>query len=84
MKKVILAALLLSSPAMAQTSTAPVADKTAPPAAAAGAPSRSGAADDICYPIGKTYSGLLVYAMTCANVPYPGPPLRSSKRKKKH
>jgi hypothetical protein len=62
MKKLVLAILLISSPAWAQT-------KPAPKSATARV--------DNCAPIGRTADGQLVYSMKCENVPVaaaPAPP----------
>jgi hypothetical protein len=59
MKKLILAMLLLSPPAWAQT-------KLVPKAAAARV--------DNCAPIGRTADGKLVYSMKCENLPAPPAP----------
>jgi hypothetical protein len=59
MKKLILAILLLASPAWAQT-------KLLPKGAAARV--------DNCAPIGRTADGKLVYSMKCENLPAPLPP----------
>ena len=59
MKKLVLAILLISSPAWAQTK---------PPAK--GATARV----DNCAPIGRTADGKLVYSMKCENLPAPVPP----------
>ena len=59
MKKLLLAILLISSPAWAQT-------KPLPKGAAARA--------DNCAPIGRTEDGKLVYSMKCQNLPAPTPP----------
>jgi hypothetical protein len=59
MKKLILAMLLLSPPAWAQT-------KLAPKAAAVRV--------DNCAPIGRTADGKLVYSMKCENLPAPPAP----------
>jgi hypothetical protein len=59
MKKLILAMLLLSPPAWAQT-------KLAPKAVAARV--------DNCAPIGRTADGKLVYSMKCENLPAPPAP----------
>jgi hypothetical protein len=56
MKKLILAILLISSPAWAQTKPAP---KSAT------------ARIDNCAPIGRTADGKLVYSMKCENLPAP-------------
>jgi hypothetical protein len=58
MKKLLLAILLISSPAWAQT-------KPLPKGAAARA--------DNCAPIGRTEDGKLVYSMKCENLPVPPP-----------
>ena len=59
MKKLVLAILLISSPAWAQT-------KPAPKSATARV--------DNCAPIGRTADGKLVYSMKCENLPVPPPP----------
>jgi hypothetical protein len=59
MKKLLLAILLISSPAWAQT-------KPFPKGAAARV--------DNCAPIGRTEDGKLVYSMKCENLPAPPPP----------
>jgi hypothetical protein len=59
MKKLLLAILLISSPAWAQT-------KPLPKGAAARA--------DNCAPIGRTEDGKLVYSMKCDNLPAPPSP----------
>lgn len=59
MKKLVLIALLISSPAWAQT-------KLTPKAATARV--------DNCAPIGRTADGKLVYSMKCDNLPAPPPP----------
>ena len=59
MKKLILAILLIASPAWAQT-------KLVPKSATARA--------DPCAPIGRTADGKLVYSMKCENLPVPPPP----------
>jgi hypothetical protein len=59
MKKLLLALLLIASPAWAQT-------KLAPKVATARA--------DNCAPIGRTAKGELVYSMKCENMPAPPPP----------
>jgi hypothetical protein len=59
MKKLLLAILLISSPAWAQT-------KPLPKGAAARV--------DNCAPIGRTEDGKLVYSMKCENLPAPPPP----------
>jgi len=58
MKKLLLAILLISSPAWAQT-------KPTPKSAAARI--------DNCAPIGRTSDGKLVYSMKCENLPVPLP-----------
>jgi hypothetical protein len=58
MKKLLLALLLIASPAWAQT-------KLTPKVATARA--------DNCAPIGRTAKGELVYSMKCENVPAPPP-----------
>jgi hypothetical protein len=59
MTKLILLMLMLSSPAWAQTRSAPKA-----------APARV----DNCAPIGRTADGQLVYSMKCENLPVPAAP----------
>jgi hypothetical protein len=59
MKKLILAILLITSPAWAQT-------KLVPKSVTARA--------DPCAPIGRTADGKLVYSMKCDNLPGPPPP----------
>jgi hypothetical protein len=56
MKKLILAVLLISSPAWAQTKPAP---------------KNVTARVDNCAPIGRTADGKLVYSMKCENLPAP-------------
>ena len=56
MKKLLIAILLIASPAWAQTRPAP---KTAT------------ARVDNCAPIGRTADGKLVYSMKCENLPAP-------------
>jgi hypothetical protein len=59
MKKLILAILLISSPAWAQTKLVP---------------KNTTARIDNCAPIGRTADGKLVYSMKCENLPVPPPP----------
>ena len=59
MKKLVLAILLISSPAWAQTKLTP---KT------------TTARADNCAPIGRTADGKLVYSMKCDNLPAPPAP----------
>ena len=59
MKKLVLAILLISSPAWAQTKPAPKSVT---------------ARVDNCAPIGRTADGQLVYSMKCENLPAPVPP----------
>jgi hypothetical protein len=59
MKKLLLALLLIASPAWAQTKLTPK-----------GATARA----DNCAPIGRTANGELVYSMKCENLPAPPPP----------
>jgi hypothetical protein len=59
MKKLILAILLISSPAWAQTKPSPK-----------GVTARL----DNCAPIGRTADGKLVYSMKCENLPVPVAP----------
>jgi hypothetical protein len=63
MKKLLLALLLIASPAWAQT-------KLTPKDAIKGATARA----DNCAPIGRTATGELVYSMKCENLPAPPPP----------
>jgi hypothetical protein len=65
MKKLLLALLLIASPAWAQT-------KLTPKGAAARA--------DNCAPIGRTAKGELVYSMKCENLPAPPPPSEAEAR----
>jgi hypothetical protein len=59
MKKLLLAIVLMTSPAWAQTKLTP----------------KAGAARvDNCTPIGRTANGELVYSMKCDNIPPPPPP----------
>jgi hypothetical protein len=58
MKKVLLAILLVSSPAWAQTKLVPKSVT---------------ARVDNCAPIGRTADGKLVYSMKCENLPVPPP-----------
>ena len=58
MKKLLIAILLISSPAWAQTKPLPK-----------GAAART----DNCAPIGRTEDGKLVYSMKCENLPVPPP-----------
>src|ERR1700743_1421988 len=59
MKKLVLAILLISSPAWAQTKLTP---------------KNTAARVDNCAPIGRTADGQLVYSMKCDNLPAPPPP----------
>jgi hypothetical protein len=59
MKKLLLAILLISSPAWAQTKPAPKS---------------TAARIDNCAPIGRTADGKLVYSMKCENLPVPAAP----------
>ena len=59
MKKLLLALLLIASPAWAQTKLTPKS---------------TGARADTCAPIGRTAKGELVYSMKCDNVPAPPAP----------
>jgi hypothetical protein len=58
MKKIVLAILLLASPAWAQTKLTPKSTT---------------ARVDNCAPIGRTTDGKLVYSMKCDNLPAPPP-----------
>src|SRR3954454_5554562 len=64
MKKLLLAMLLIASPALAQTQPAP---KAVPK-------STTARALDACAPIGRTAKGELVYSMKCDILPAPPPP----------
>jgi hypothetical protein len=59
MKKLVLAILLISTPAWTQTNLVP---KSAT------------ARVDNCAPIGRTFDGRLVYSLKCDNLPAPPPP----------
>jgi hypothetical protein len=59
MKKIVLAILLISSPAWAQTKLTP---------------KNATARVDNCAPIGRTADGKLVYSMKCDNLPAPPAP----------
>ena len=59
MKTLVIAMLLLASPAWAQTKLVPR--------------SATGRVDN-CAPIGRTADGTLVYSMKCENMPAPPPP----------
>jgi hypothetical protein len=59
MKKLLLALLLIASPAWAQTKLTPKS---------------TGARADNCAPIGRTAKGELVYSMKCDNLPAPPAP----------
>jgi hypothetical protein len=59
MKKLLLALLLIASPAWAQTKLTPKS---------------TGARADNCAPIGRTAKGELVYSMKCDNPPAPPAP----------
>jgi hypothetical protein len=59
MKKLVIAIVLVASPALAQT-------KLLPRNVAARA--------DPCAPLGRTADGALVYSMKCDNMPAPPPP----------
>jgi hypothetical protein len=59
MKKLVLAILLISSPAWAQTKLTP---------------KNATARVDNCAPIGRTADGKLVYSMKCDNLPAPPSP----------
>jgi hypothetical protein len=68
MRKIAIAVLLLSSPAMADVIT--ITGPPPPPVAVGNPPSAAGAAiDPPCYPLGKTDDGHFVYSMDCKNVP---------------
>jgi hypothetical protein len=70
MTKLLLAMLLMVSPALAQTQIAP---KPAPKSATA-------RAIDPCAPIGRTAKGELVYSMKCDTLPVPPPPAQAEAR----
>ena len=59
MKKLVVAILLISSPALSQTKLVPKSVT---------------ARVDNCAPIGRTADGKLVYSMKCENLPVPPPP----------
>src|SRR6202043_4243245 len=59
MKKLVVAIVLISSPAWAQTKLAP---------------KNATARVDNCAPIGRTADGQLVFSMKCDNLPAPPPP----------
>jgi hypothetical protein len=59
MKKLLLALLLIASPAWAQTKLTP---------------KNTGVRADNCAPIGRTATGELVYSMKCNNLPAPPAP----------
>ena len=63
MKKLLLALLLIASPAWTQT-------KLTPKETTKGTTARA----DNCAPIGRTANGELVYSMKCENLPAPPPP----------
>jgi hypothetical protein len=65
MKKLILAILLVASPAWAQTQLVPKS---------ATARADKSARVDNCAPIGRTEDGKLVYSMKCETLPVPPPP----------
>src|ERR1700686_468808 len=67
MKRLLLALLLIASPAWAQTKLTP---KDTPKDTTKGATARA----DNCAPIGRTANGELVYSMKCENLPAPPPP----------
>jgi hypothetical protein len=60
MKKLLLAILLIASPAWGQTKLTP---------------NNAAARVDNCAPIGRTADGKLVYSMKCENLPTPPAPL---------
>jgi hypothetical protein len=62
MKKLVLAILLISTPAWTQTNLVP---KSAT------------ARVDNCAPIARTADGRLIYSLKCDNLPAPPPPLRA-------
>jgi hypothetical protein len=59
MKKLVLAIVLIASPAWAQTKLTP---------------KRATARVDDCAPIGRTGDGQLIYSLKCDNLPAPPPP----------
>jgi hypothetical protein len=69
MKKILLVALFMTSPAWAQTQPAPKA-----------APKTTVRAADPCAPIGRTAKGELVYSMKCDNLPVPPPSAQAEAR----
>ena len=68
MKRLLLALLLIATPAWAQT-------KLTPKETTRGAAARA----DNCAPIGRTATGELVYSMKCENLPAPAPPQAENK-----
>jgi hypothetical protein len=73
MKKLILAILLVASPAWAQTQLVPKS-ATARADKSATARADKSARVDNCAPIGRTEDGKLVYSMKCETLPVPPPP----------
>ena len=69
MKKLLLAMLLMVSPALAQTQPAPKPSK-----------SITARAVDPCAPIGRTAKGELVYSMKCDALPTAAPPAQAEAR----
>jgi hypothetical protein len=72
MKKILLALLLMASPAWAQTQLTPKGTSTSK-----GTTAR---AVDNCAPIGRTAKGELVYSIKCDNLPAPAPPPQAETR----
>ena len=68
MRKILLAMLLATSPAWAQTPPPPKAPKATERVV------------DNCAPIGKTARGELVYSIKCDNLPAPPPPPQAEAR----
>ena len=62
MKKLVLAILLIASPAWAQTTPTQLT------------PKKTNARVDNCAPIGRTADGKLIYSLKCDNLPAPPPP----------
>lgn len=75
MKKLILAILLIASPAWAQTQLLPrSATARVDKSATARVDKSTTARVDNCAPIGRTEDGKLVYSMKCETLPAPPPP----------
>jgi|SRR5580692_6745836 hypothetical protein len=68
MKKLVLAILLIASPAWAQTAPTQITPKNQI------TPKKTNARVDNCAPIGRTADGKLIYSLKCENLPAPPPP----------